>query len=664
MVVVTLLPIGPWPVLLVLVVAALVAVWWNPTSRSVPGESRATHWRLTAMVVLLGVASLRPAVPGDEVNASAANLNVYFVVDTTSSIIAEDYGDERPRIAGVESDIAAITQALPGARYAVITFDQATRVRLPLTTDSNALDAALETLLPEPSEYSQGSSISAADERLGRMLQQAEERAPDRGRVVFYLGDGEQTAPEPAAPFTVDRRLIDGGAVLGYGTREGGRMKSTRSRFDSTTAYILDPATGEDARSVIDEGNLRGIGDQLGLPYVHRESGDAIDPVVAGVDLERFGTSEELEQQRVRVPDGALLAVADRCRRTRRVGAGSEPHRPRPDPTAQGGAAVSAGPGPERSRRRPSGEGVELLFDDPDMPDSAHTRDTAAGVGSPQLAATRGARHTARRRGRRDEGWEKGPRLPMTAQQRRRRRRLLLGSLPVVVLLVLVALRLLSLNLVASQTLAAYQAGDRATTQEWGERQGWVNIVEQFRSPFAIGDAHVLTGSFEQARPWFELSLEQVPKGGIDECKVRVNLGLTYEALGDAAKAKERTAEWRQFYEKGIQTTSQRPPLCDAPEGQQTGEQLQQTQQRLEDKSADPKPEPGETPPEQPGNAPGEQPTPKPEPTPDPDNTPSQEQQDFLQEQQRQNTVERNQQLGEDDRNSTGGDGPVYPKPW
>ncbi|HET8987411.1 MAG TPA: VWA domain-containing protein [Humibacillus sp.] len=296
----TFLPIGPWPVLLVLAVTALVAVWWNPASHSVPGESRATHWRLTALVLLLGVASLRPAVPGDEVNASAANLNVYFVVDTTSSIIAEDYGNERPRISGVESDIAAVTEALPGARYSVITFDQATRVRLPLTTDSNALDAALETLLPEASEYSRGSSITAANERLGRMLEQADERSPDRGRVVFYLGDGEQTAPEPAAPFTIDRRLINGGAVLGYGTTEGGRMKSTRSRFDAATDYIRDPTTGEDARSVIDEGNLRGIGEQLGLPYVHRESGDSIEPVVSGIDLERFGTSEEVEQQRIR----------------------------------------------------------------------------------------------------------------------------------------------------------------------------------------------------------------------------------------------------------------------------------------------------------------------------------------------------------------------------
>ncbi len=101
----------------------------------------------------------------------------------------------------------------------------------------------------------------------------------------------------------------------------------------------------------------------------------------------------------------------------------------------------------------------------------------------------------------------------------------------------------------------------------WGERQGWVNVVEPFRSPFAIGDAHVLTGHFELARPWFEQAFEQVPKGGIDECKVRVNLGLTYEALGDAAKARERTDEWKQFYEKGIAVTTRAPAAVRRPGG-------------------------------------------------------------------------------------------------
>lgn len=295
----TLLPVAPWPVLLVLAVGALAAVWWNPSSRSVPGESRATHWRLTGAVVLLGVAALRPAVAGEQVDTTAANLNVYFVVDTTSSIIAEDYGDGRPRIDGVSADISAIAEALPGARYSVVTFDQEARVRLPLTTDTTALDAAVETLLPESYEVSRGTSVSEANDRLKTLLHQADARTPERGRVVFYLGDGEQTAVDPPAPFDIDKRLINGGAVLGYGTTEGGRMKATRSRFDTTRDYIKDPATGEDARSVISENTLRTIGDQLGLSYLHREAGDAIGPVVGGIDLERFGTSEQIEKQKV-----------------------------------------------------------------------------------------------------------------------------------------------------------------------------------------------------------------------------------------------------------------------------------------------------------------------------------------------------------------------------
>ena len=296
----TFVPVVAWPVLVVLALAGLVAVWWNPSSRTVAGEARSTHWRLTAAVVLLGVAALRPGLPGDEVDTTGANLNVYFVVDTTSSIIAEDWGEEQPRVTGVRRDIDAIAAALPGARYSVITFDQSTRVRLPLTTDTTALASVTETLLPEPTEYSRGSSVTEANDRLKTLLDQANQRTPDRGRIVYYLGDGEQTAPEEPPPFTVPAGLVNGGAVLGYGTAAGGRMKATRARFDSSGDYIQDPATGEDARSVISESTLRAIADQLGIGYVHRESGADIGPAVDGVDLARYGSSAEIEARKVR----------------------------------------------------------------------------------------------------------------------------------------------------------------------------------------------------------------------------------------------------------------------------------------------------------------------------------------------------------------------------
>jgi hypothetical protein len=231
-----------------------------------------------------------------------------------------------------------------------------------------------------------------------------------------------------------------------------------------------------------------------------------------------------------------------------------------------------------------------------------------------------------------------------------------------VVLLVLMAVKLVSLNLVHAQTLDAYRAGDKERTLTWGNRQGWVNVVEPFRAPFAVGDAHVLTGHFALARPYFEEAFELVPKGGLDECKVRVNLGLTYEALGDAAKAQERTDEWKQYYDKGLAVTSGRPPVCDAPEGGQTGEQLSQAQQRMQDKRSDAAPGPDDPQDQQGDQQPS--PTPQPTPTPDPDRTPSQEEQDYLQEQQRQNTMERNLQQNDHNGEIPGGDGQLYPKPW
>ncbi len=102
----------PWPVLLVLVVAALVGRVVEPRvalrAGRVARHALAPHpgwWCSSASP------ALRPAVPGEQVDTTAANLNVYFVVDTTSSIIAEDYGDERPaprgRVAATSPAIAA-----------------------------------------------------------------------------------------------------------------------------------------------------------------------------------------------------------------------------------------------------------------------------------------------------------------------------------------------------------------------------------------------------------------------------------------------------------------------------------------------------------------------------------------------------------------------------
>ncbi|MCU1568764.1 MAG: hypothetical protein JWQ56_3701 [Pseudarthrobacter sp.] len=278
----TLQPILPWWFLLPVIAAALMFLGWRVVlERRRPG-GRA--WvRRSVLALLLLAAALRPGVPGGSVQAATADLNVFFVVDTTSSMVAEDYGSAAPRLDGVRQDIMSIARELPGARFSVITFDTEARVRMPLTTDTSALDTITAILEPQVTVYAKGSSITAARKVLAERLSAARESHPGRPRLVFYLGDGEQTSGKEPAPLTLDDGLVAGGAVLGYGTSGGARMKeNTGMESDAGTAYIQDPTGGaaRDAISVIDEARLREIAAQLGVPYVHRSDGDPASAMV------------------------------------------------------------------------------------------------------------------------------------------------------------------------------------------------------------------------------------------------------------------------------------------------------------------------------------------------------------------------------------------------
>jgi Ca-activated chloride channel family protein len=281
------------------VLAVVVFLAWTAV-RSRHGRSRLRGSLLPAgLVVLLLFAALRPGIPGGSVRAAATDLNVFFLVDTTSSIAAEDYGNGSPRLDGVRKDIMAIAGELAGARFSLITFDSQAVVRMPLTTDASALDTLTGVLEPQVTVYSTGSSVTVARTVLNERLKAARDSHPERARIVYYLGDGEQTSGKAPEPMRVDASLVNGGAVLGYGTGQGGRMKE-KANYSSAagTDYIQDRSGGSagDAVSRIDEDMLREIATQLGVPYVHRAAGDAVAPMMQAARPGALKeTSESLE---------------------------------------------------------------------------------------------------------------------------------------------------------------------------------------------------------------------------------------------------------------------------------------------------------------------------------------------------------------------------------
>jgi Ca-activated chloride channel homolog len=307
----TLQPVLPWWLTATLTAVAGLFLAWQLVlasrergARNRPGDGQFREWLFrSALVLLLLAAALRPGVPGGNAEAATADVNVFFVVDTSSSIVAEDYGNHTPRLDGVRQDVMAIAGELAGARFSLLTFDSNAVVRMPLTTDTSALDTAVAVLQPQVTAFSKGSSITSARKLLTERLRSARESHPERPRLVFYLGDGEQTSAAAPEAITVDDGLVNGGAVLGYGTPEGGRMKENtgpRSGSDGRAGYIQDRSSGSgrDALSVIDEAKLQWIASQLGVPYVHRSAGDAVAPMMQAADpgkLERAPESAGLD---------------------------------------------------------------------------------------------------------------------------------------------------------------------------------------------------------------------------------------------------------------------------------------------------------------------------------------------------------------------------------
>ncbi|MFJ6156236.1 VWA domain-containing protein [Pseudarthrobacter sp. NPDC092184] len=287
-------PVLPWWLLLPLIAAAMAFLGWQlydgrgKGRQWHMGSSRRAGLRHATLVLLLTGAALRPGLPGGTAPAASADLNVFFVVDTTTSMVAEDYGNAEPRMAGVRQDIAAIAEELPGARFSVITFDTTAHVRMPLTTDTLALETITSVLEPQVTSYAKGSSITAARQLLSERLTVARQSHPGRPRLVYYLGDGEQTSPKAPESMDLEDGLVAGGAVLGYGTAGGGRMReNTGEDYDAGStgaeAPYLRNGGGDGAGyalSRIDEGRLQQISGQLGVPYVHRSAGDPSAPMM------------------------------------------------------------------------------------------------------------------------------------------------------------------------------------------------------------------------------------------------------------------------------------------------------------------------------------------------------------------------------------------------
>ena len=237
---------------------------------------------LAAMTVSIIVIAVRPIYPDPSAEIMTRNLDVAFVVDTTISMWAEDHkaqhlnqsdrrspasGTKSPfiqtRMDGVKKDIYTIMNALPGSNFSLIRFDNGAEILTPFTQDIDAVYDMVNNLGMPAYATARGSSLNTAHEALKSMLESAGRKNKNRKTIVFVFSDGETTDGSSLMSFADLAGMIDEGAVLGYGTKEGGEM------YYPGRGYVKITSTGQNALSCIDEESLRAMAGDLDLTYIN-----------------------------------------------------------------------------------------------------------------------------------------------------------------------------------------------------------------------------------------------------------------------------------------------------------------------------------------------------------------------------------------------------------
>jgi Ca-activated chloride channel family protein len=279
------------PVLAIVSLYVVLAVFIFFTLKKLKGDKTLYRkWVIRGVYATLAVTMLfRPGVEDTrQVENFNSNLDIVFMVDTTTSMVAEDWEENSltTRLDAVKNDIGLLVDLMPSARYSLIVFDNSGRIQVPFTRDTSALLSAVNGMTPLATRYSTGSEIRVGYPVLDKVLNDAAEDNPDRVSVVFMFTDGEETADFPSSVQAGLTAIVDAGKVYGYGSDKGGRMKIQNGYYIANETYVQNPETGEDALSIPDPENLTKIGEDLQLIYEHRSPNEPIQglTIESGLD--------------------------------------------------------------------------------------------------------------------------------------------------------------------------------------------------------------------------------------------------------------------------------------------------------------------------------------------------------------------------------------------
>lgn len=237
--------------------------------------------RQLIIILLIFLINLRVMVRDDNAEVISNDLDVLFVVDNTISMIAEDYNGDNTRLSAVKEDIKHIVEELEGAKFSIVTFDNVPKILLPYTRDKDIIYESINIIQTSTYVFARGTTLNTAIQGMETQLESSS-KSENRARIVFFFSDGEITVEDKVdtREFGALKDYISEGAVLGYGTDEGGHMYVRTDNFGS---YQYVKYQGKKAVSKIDENNLELVSDSLGIDYINMNKHSNIDKKLSNI---------------------------------------------------------------------------------------------------------------------------------------------------------------------------------------------------------------------------------------------------------------------------------------------------------------------------------------------------------------------------------------------
>lgn len=275
------------------------------------------------IIALLVIISQRPMVKERKEPAKTLDANILFVINTKPGMNAIDI-DGKTRLDEVKKDCFKIMEKLPNANYALITFDWRSHVRSSYTSNVGTMRELIDNLkVTDPfymaNKYKLTSSTTYYQinptgnvitgyyvhpyDAIYNTLSSLDKSDKNKNIVIFI---GHETDVLDASKnysgyasyiskYLETNKLIDYGAVLGYGTKEGGKIKLTESialddfvnsegyligydidevvpKENSERQYEMDVGSNNKSHviiSKIDEESLQKAANFLDVDYIH-----------------------------------------------------------------------------------------------------------------------------------------------------------------------------------------------------------------------------------------------------------------------------------------------------------------------------------------------------------------------------------------------------------